>query len=172
MYLLLVSVVFTLSTYSRALAEDVETNAITAWCVLSTDEAYAHAICNRLKQEAEKLSGIAKLKHTSVKTQPDVPGVPNMGNQKPAEGTLNLLFFIRGTEGANPGVSVRIVAGVDVPADDVGVAVSTRVRIVLWEQSAVAGGPVDHITKAMGDHMAGKLSNFYDWLVTEIEKQE
>ena len=169
---LFVGVFLVLNLSSSAHGQEPGTKAITAWCVLSTDEAYARAICERLKKEAEKLSGIAKLGFTSGKTQRDVPGVPNASNHISTEGTLNLLFFIRGTQGATVGVSVRIVAGVDVPADDVGVAVSTPVRIVLWEQSAVAGGPVDQISKAMGNHMAGKLSDFYDWLVVEIEKQE
>ena len=169
---MVVCVVAVLSICSKAHAVEAETKAINAWCVLSTDEAYAHVICERLKKEAEKLSGIAKLDFTSGETQRDIPGVPNSGNQKPTEGTLNLMFFIRGTPGATVGMSVRILAGIDVPADDVGVAISTPVRIVLWEQSAVAGGPIDQISKAMGDHMTAKLSDFYDWLVAEIEKQE
>ncbi len=153
-------------------ATEGQPNVIAASCILSTDETYAHEICERLKHEAKKLTEMAGLDYFDSGKRKDVPGVPVLPEGVVSDSTISLMFFVRGTVGRNVGASVRILAAVHTLASEAELEFSTPVRIVLWEQSAVATGRADKITKAMGDHMAGKLSDFYGWLAEQSGKQQ
>ncbi len=158
----LVMLIFLLGL-NTAVAQDKKFSNVASWCVLSTDADYANVLCKRLKDETRKLSATSKLGYMDLGSHEDKPGQPWRPEKATSE-TVDLVFFIRGTKGGTVSSSVQISAGIYKPAGEAGIDRGGQMRIVLWEQGAVADGPPDQISEAMGNHMTTKLVNLFEWL--------
>ena len=135
--------------------------SISAHCEISTKRKVARRLCDRLTAAAESYAQNSDISYRYAGINPPQPG------QDEGSGTkeMQLVFFVRGTNGKSPGISVRVRAGVIYKAAiESGISGATPRRgvLVLWEKAVVSQGPVRKMLGAVGPYVAKQMQELFD----------
>ena len=138
---------------------------ISARCVASTKRKIAARICGKLADAGQAYAEKSNISYNYAGINPPQMNDDDSGNAR----VLRLTFYVRGTDGKNLGVSVRIEAGVEYSAaveKDAGNAIPRSGILVLWDKSVVAEGPARKMSRIVGPYMASKMKDLFDLVAT------